>query len=108
MILNALSQITPYRLILAHLGSNCNYQESLDRLCGLDVYMDTGYSLSDIPDDLFVRMVHKHGADKILFATDCPWAHQDVFLRRIQDLTGLSQEEKELILYGNASVLLGV
>ena len=108
MIMNALSQITPYRLILAHLGSNCNYQESLDRLCGLNVYMDTGYSLSNIPDDLFVRMVHKHGADKILFATDCPWAHPDVFLRRIQDLTGLSQEEKELILYENASVLLGV
>ena len=98
MILHVLKETVPYRLILAHMGSNCNYQESLERLCGLNVYMDTGYCLTDIPESLFVRMVHKHGADRILFATDCPWGDQGGFAGRLQSMTGLSLEEKELIL----------
>ena len=108
MILNVLDEIVPYRLILAHMGSNCNYEESYRRLCGLNVYLDTGFSLLDMPSDLFVRMVHKHGADRILFGTDCPWAHQDRFRKHIEDMPGLSQEEKDLILWGNASQLLGI
>ena len=106
MILHAIKETAPSRLVLAHMGSNKNYQESLEKLCGLDVYMDTSFCLTDMPEEMFIRMVRAHGADRILFATDCPWGQQDRFLRLFSSMDAFSAEEKEQILWRNASGLI--
>lgn len=33
----------------------------------------------------FLRIVEKHGADKILFATDSPWSDQGYTLERLKE-----------------------
>ena len=108
MILRVLEETAPPRLILAHMGSNENYEESLEKLCGKEVYMDTAYSAMHMSPELLTRMIHRHGAGKILFGTDAPWTSQKESVERIQSLSGLSQEEKQQILYENAAYLLGI
>ena len=90
------------------MGSNTNYEESLKKLCGQNVYLDTAYSILHMEEELLTRMIHSHGADKVLFATDSPWADQKACVEKIQTLPGLSVEEKKQILSGNAQYLLGI
>lgn len=106
MILHVLKEVEPPKLILAHMGNNCGYDEAEEKLCGQNVYLDTGYSLMNMDASQFVRMVHKHGADKVLFGTDAPWTSQKESLERLDSLTGLSEQEKQQILWENASLLL--
>lgn len=108
MILDVLRDTAPPRLILAHMGSNENYEEALEKLCGQKVYLDTAYSVLHMEDALLTRMIHSHGADKILFATDAPWADQKACVEKIQNLSGLFEEEKKQILFENAQYLLGI
>ena len=94
------------RIILAHMGGNEFWQQSLDHICGLDgeVYLDTAYSLY-IPDDLFLKMIKKHGADRILFASDCPWQSAELMYKKIDSLA-LSDDDKEKIFFRNALSVL--
>lgn len=52
----------------------------------------------------FLRIVEKHGADKILFATDSPWSDQGYTLERLKEF-GMSEEALNLILGENAKKL---
>lgn len=105
MILHVLEETAPPKLILAHMGSNENYTEVEEKLCGKNVYFDTAYSIMHMDETQFVRMVHSHGADKILFGTDAPWTSQKDCVEKILSLTGLSEKEKQQILYENAVFL---
>lgn len=105
MILHVLEETAPPKLILAHMGSNENYFEAEEKLCGKNVYFDTAYSLMHMEDAQFVRMVHKHGADKVLFGTDSPWTEQKDCVDKLLSLSGLSEKEKQQILYENAAFL---
>lgn len=107
MILHVLDETAPPRLILAHLGSNEYYDEAEEKLCGRNVYLDTAYSVMHMPEQQLVRMIHKHGADKVLFGTDAPWTSQKECAEKLNSLTGLSQIEKQQILFENAAFLLG-
>lgn len=107
MILEVLRDVAPENLILAHLGSNENYEEAEEKLCGQNVYLDTSYSILRVEEDRFIRMVRGHGADKILFATDCPWAEQETCADVLKKCA-LTDREKELILFKNAGRLLGI
>ena len=108
MILDVLKDVAPPKLILAHMGSNENYQESMEKLCGQNVWLDTAYSILRMPENELVRMIHMHGADKVLFATDSPWAGQKEAVEHFKNLSGLSEKEKEQILWGNGAALLGI
>lgn len=108
MVLRVLEETAPPRLILAHLGSNENYDEVLAKLCGKNIYLDTSYSLMHTSPETFVRIVRSHGADKILFGSDAPWTSQKESAERLDSLTGLSKEEKQKISFENAAYLLGL
>lgn len=108
MVLHVLDETAPPKLILAHMGSNQNYDESERRLCGKNVYLDTAYSLMHMPEDQLVRMIRLHGADKILFGTDTPWSSQKDSVEKILNLEELSQQEKEQLLGKNAAKLLNL
>ena len=58
-------------------------------------------------EEQFLRIVRTHGADKILFATDSPWAGQKEFIDILNGMA-LTDEEKEQILGGNGRRLLGI
>ncbi len=94
------------RVILAHMGGNEYWEQALEHICGLggEVYLDTAYSYYT-PDELFTKMIRRHGADRILFASDCPWESPGRMFQKL-DALPLTDDEKEKIFFKNALTLL--
>lgn len=105
MAAEVIDEVRPSRLVLAHMGGNRLWDEVEEYLVGKDVCFDTGIVLDRMPQEQFLRIVKNHGADRILFATDSPWAGQKEYVAIMRDMP-LSEEEKEKILGGNAQKLL--
>lgn len=103
-VLNELKGLIDNRLILAHLGGCFMLDEALEKLVGAPVYLDTAAVLSD---DLGKcrEIIKKHGADKILFASDSPWFCQSEFIGIIKSF-GFSKEDEDKIFYKNAKKIL--
>ena len=83
------------------------WDEVEDLLAGENVYLDTAVVLGVVPEEQLVRIVRKHGADKILFGTDSPWAGQKEFVRYLSACS-LSEQEKKMIFSENACRLLDI
>lgn len=60
-----------------------------------------------INQNLFLKILKKHGADKILFATDSPWSNAKIGIEYIKNLP-INEEEKKQILSENAMGLLNL
>lgn len=120
-ILKIIDTIHPPKFVLAHMG-NWGCWEDVERdLAGADVYFDTAFALgavtpdkansgtpylsTNLSDEDFVRIVRKHGVNKILFATDSPWEDQKDYVGRIKRLP-FSEMELNLIFSENARKLL--
>ncbi len=67
--------------------------------------MDTAVLYNRIEPAQLLRIIRKHGADRMLFASDCPWDNPANEIRLINSLS-LTDTEKELIFYKNAERLL--
>ena len=94
-------------VILAHMGGFSMWEEVADLLVGEKVRFDTGVVARYMDPVLASRIVKAHGADKVLFATDSPWASFEDSLAFVKGLD-LSEEEKSKILGENAAELLGI
>lgn len=92
-------------VVAAHWGGLGCADEVIDELCGLDLYFDTAFGCGQIARSAAQKIVEKHGADKILFATDSPW-HTVAMEKRLLNTLELSDEEMNLICYENAKKLL--
>lgn len=99
-------------MVFAHLGGMCMYNEVEKHLVGSPCYIDISCAFQSMmgfcgtTDEAVVRLIRAHGAERILFATDCPWSDQKESLEHFRAMTGLSEHEKSLILYQNARRLL--
>ena len=102
-----LKEVAPRKLILAHMGSNEFYDSSEELLVGQDVYFDTAYSICHMHKDQLTRMIKDHGAHRILFGSDTPWADQEEAVSILRSLP-LTPEEQEQILWKNAAALLNI
>ena len=102
-----LREVKPEKLVLAHCGGFGLWEEVIDTLAGEPVYMDTAYSMGHISEELFVKLCRAHGADKMLFATDCPWGNPKKDLETFLSMP-LTKEEQDMILHRNAEELLGM
>lgn len=103
-VLDRLSGIIDNKLILAHLGG-CDIADSvITKLCGKPVYMDTSFSAGRYPQKA-KEVILAHGADKILFATDSPWADQAKYIKLFESLD-FDKVTLEKIFYRNAKQLL--
>ena len=92
------------RFIIAHLGSYSMWDEVEEHLIGMDVYMDV--SAADcLEPERMLRMIRRHGANRILFASDSPWFDPKKMADLIDSLP-LTAEEHAMINYENALTLL--
>ena len=129
-----LDTLKPEKMVLAHLGGWRQWEEVYQCLVGENVYLDTafmvGVSVNHKKDmeflseennsmlnevkyteyidlNLFLEILKKHGADKILFATDSPWSNAKRGIEYISNLP-ISEEEKKQILGKSAIQLLNI
>lgn len=104
-IQKVLEEVEPRKLVLAHYGGFRIWDEVEEQIAGKDVYLDTAFIFDYIKDETFLNILNKHGADKILFATDSPWSGQR---ETLSHLTGLPIEKTALerILGQNAAGLI--
>ncbi|MCQ2558914.1 MAG: amidohydrolase [Oscillospiraceae bacterium] len=117
MLLQAVKEVQPTCLVAAHMGGWNAWQQVEADLAGAPLWLDCAFSLGScvsrsgeprvkhLSSDDFVRLARKHGTDRVLFATDSPWAPQEDYVNRIADMT-FSDSERSAILGGNAAALL--
>ncbi|MBQ8536972.1 MAG: amidohydrolase family protein [Clostridia bacterium] len=95
-------------VVAAHMGGMNRWLDVLKYLVGeQNLYVDTAYSHTHIPPAAALEIIRSHGPDKVLFGSDCPWgniAQEIAFIQRL----GLSPQEEEMILGGNAQRLLNL
>ena len=102
---NALKHIdTP--VIAAHWGGLSLGEEVIEKLCSLPLYFDTSFGYGTKPKDEALRIIEKHGTDRMLFGSDSPWHAPSMEMRLLNSLE-LSANELEDITYNNAKKLLG-
>lgn len=119
----AVEQVPWPKLVLAHLGGWRQWDQVLEKLAGRDLYLDTAFCFGRLEPapgtqrteqerrlirrDQFSALVTKHGADKILFATDSPWSDPARDLAELESMP-LTAGEKAAIRGENARALLGL
>ena len=106
-VLNLIKKVPYSKLVLAHYGANEMFDEVFEKLCDADVYFDTAYILRFISEDLFKKILKKHGEDKILFATDTPWSDIKTDVDILRSFA-LDKNIENKIFYENAQKLLGI
>ena len=102
-----LDEIKPQKMVLAHYGGWSQWDEVDEYLAGENVWLDTAFIYDAIPKEQFLKIMEKHGSDKILFATDSPWSDMAKGIEWIKALS-LPTKVEEDIFSGNAKKLLGI
>ena len=105
-VLKVIKKTGHKKFVLAHYGGSKMWGEVEKLLCGQEVYFDTGFTFNNIDEETFKHILFKHGADKILFATDSPWQDIKENLDKLYSFN-LEKETLDKILYKNALKLLG-
>lgn len=101
-----LDAVPGIKLILAHMGGMKCWDGVEEYLVGQPVWLDTAAISSAIGKEQLARMIRNHGADRILFASDCPWSDPRQEKALIEGL-GLEKSEENAIFFGNIQALLG-
>lgn len=96
-------------MIIAHLGGMYRWDGVERLLAGKpgNIYFDLAFTAGEIGEKQLMRIISKHGADRILLGSDCPWDDPENEIKMVERLP-LSREEKELIFYKNAKKLLKI
>ncbi len=106
MLAELLDSVKDITVIAAHMGGPGQYEDSLKYLCGREnLYFDTACTAGFIGEEMFVRMVRSHGADRILFGSDMPW-HSPLQEKSMIENSRLDENEKLRIFCQNAEFLL--
>ncbi|MGI5893570.1 MAG: amidohydrolase family protein [Candidatus Merdivicinus sp.] len=96
-----------FRIILGHLGGLSLWNEVEEKLAGTGILMDTAYTRGMISPEQFTRIIQKHGAENIVFGSDCPWQSSRDTADFIDSLP-ISSQQKDKIFYQNALELLQI
>lgn len=106
-VLSLQNKVNHPKFVLAHYGANRMWQETLEVLCGQNFYFDTSYALGEMGKETFLKILNKHGEDKILFATDCPWRDIKTEVNLLKEYVQ-NKDTLDKIFYKNAQKLLNV
>ena len=107
LVKKVIKRVNHSKFVLGHFGAHSQYEQVLDLLAGEDVYLDTAYTLDEISPELFKKILYKHGEDRVLFASDCPWRSIEDHAKILRSFN-LGRETEEKIFYKNAQKLLGI
>ena len=92
-------------IVLAHSGGCMMTEDVKKYLAGRNVWFDLAYTVGEYSAEKTCEVIRAHGADRILFGSDCPWSSPAKELEFVLSL-GLGAEKNRLILSENAEKLL--
>lgn len=95
-------------MIVAHLGGEEAYEETVLHLLGQNLYLDTSFVLRKMAGTFRERLLKGHPAERLVFASDSPWTDQGEELQFLLQLPYLTERDKEKICFSNAARLLGL
>ncbi len=96
------------KIVLAHLGGMNCFEDVLEYVAGIEnVWLDTAFLYNHIDNELLTKIIKKHGAQRILLASDMPWQRTIDAVNQINSLE-LSDEEKKFIFHRSAEILLEI
>ena len=93
-------------VVLAHMGGWRQWDDVYRYLAGKDVFFDTSFTIPYLGLEPFARLVAAHGAERVLFGSDVPWAGLAEEIALLRE-TALPDAQLEAILWRNADRLLG-
>jgi uncharacterized protein len=105
---NAIESYPDLILVLAHLGGLGMWDDVRRYLlpANRNVYFDTAYVSFYMNRQDMAEMIREIGPDRIVFGSDYPWEEPGRAAKIITDL-GLSEEERDALLWQNAVKLIG-
>ncbi len=108
-IRKVMAEFSELVLICAHMGGMTLWDEVLEELCGRKVYFDTAMcsERTGMTTAMGRALVSAHGAKNILFGSDMPWARPSEILTFMEGW-GLTEKEREAILWKNGAALLHI
>jgi predicted TIM-barrel fold metal-dependent hydrolase len=74
-----------------------------------NLYLDTSNASKSLSREEFLRMIFRHGPDRLMFGTDWPWfshAKEAAFIGELLRDAGLSPEEQSKVFSGNICRLM--
>lgn len=92
-------------VVLAHWGGVGCGEQVIKTLCGLPIYLDTSFGYGALPRAIAMRILEKHGADKLVFGSDAPW-HRPAWEKKLLESMDLDAADLEKIYHLNAEKLL--
>lgn len=107
-LLRDLAQAVPHLNIVAcHFGGYHHLEEAFEVICGSGVLVDTSWppSLGEIAPHRVRDFIVRHGADKVVFASDWPTADPAREIQVIRDL-GLASDDTDQVLGLNLAGIL--
>ena len=96
-------------VIAAHFGGYHAQDEAEEDLRGVGVYVDTSWppGIASLGSERVRALIDRHGAERVVFASDWPMADPGIEAKAIRDL-GLGDTDTDAILGGNLARLLGL
>ena len=107
MFLNVANAMRGGIIIAAHMGGHDQWDDVEEHLAGSGIYLDTSMGFEYFDHGQFLRIVKKHGPDKILFGSDAPWSSANTEIEHLKSLP-LNEESRNAIMSGNARRILGI
>ncbi len=92
-------------VIAAHFGGYKCWDMVDYFLIGQNIYFDTSFTANEIDPARMKDMIKRHGIEKILFASDCPWKKMSDSIVQIEKM-GLPTTDTDKIFHQNALELL--
>lgn len=106
-VANICKMFPDLQVIGAHFGGWSVWEEAYEYLKDTNCMCDTSSSSPLMSPELFEKLIHAYGADRLLFGTDFPMWDSSAEVERFMKVK-LTQEEQEKILCKNAERLLGL
>jgi len=103
MVLRVAEDFPELTIIAAHLGGLNMWNEVITTLAGREnIYMETSMTYENIPPAIAETIIRKHNPKKIFFGTDYPFAPIKSCVERAQNVSFLTQKEKDDLMGLNA------
>lgn len=105
-LLDVMKNFPRLRVVAAHMGAMFNWDGGAEPIFGSRAYLDLAFVPGLVESNELVRMIRKHGADRVIFGSDSPYADPQFVLDGFDQLP-LNDDEREAILCNNAAGALG-